>query len=57
MSTVKEKLVANAKNVQSSGLRSSLISAAKSLSERPKELRGPFAVRSAGSTASAVKTK
>lgn len=54
MTTVKEKVVANAKNVQSSGLKSSLVAAAKSLSERPKELRGPFAVRS---TVSAVKTK
>jgi hypothetical protein len=53
--SLKGNLVVGAKDSRTSQLKISLAQAAKSLSDRPKELRGPFAVRSSSASLSKLK--
>lgn len=56
--SLKGSAMAGSKDSRTSQLRTSLAQTAKSLSDRPKELRGPFAVRPHGpSTANLTKAK
>jgi hypothetical protein len=52
--SLKGNVVAGGKNMQNSSLKNSLAQAAKSLSDRPKELRGPFTIRTSNASSGSV---